>query len=349
MFRVYKKLIFFYLLHILHVFIHKTSFIFFNTSFFIYTYRRNFGDISYLKIFLFMIPSLIYHITEICCIRGKRNTRYEELEYIVFNCAFMICVSRFVDSIFLKNHFVFVILISIQNIFSAKIGVFYNYSFYEQCFNENIFRNRILLMIFEALPVYFSALVMTYVEHLNSFKPYFNLCILFYMFTGLVQCFLLLKKEKKLEMIKEESEGKYMPLFILSILCRTNEIFLYLVLTARTENISTVVFYFSIDFLFRLLPVKLPKNILCYFLKISLTTLTFYCIIDQDFFHIYLSLILFVINGFSNQMVYNASTNNVMEQAAEDFCVFGVFAVFLPFFAKKYSLKDFIFFNDLKL
>lgn len=339
----------FYLLHILHVFIHKVSFIFFNTSFFVYFYTKRFDNINYVTIFLFLIPSLIYHIIEMIFIQMTyTNSLIEEIEYIVFICFYLFVTSRFVDWFFQTSPLIFSFLISIQSILSAKIGVFYNYSFYEQCFNEKLFHNRILLMIFEGLPVYFAALYMTYAEIYNSFKPYFYLCILLYLSTGIVQIFNL-KDNKKIKVIEDCEEKKLRSISFLSVICRANEIFLYLVLTARTENISTVVFYFSIDFMFRLCPFKLPNNIFCYLIKFLITVSTFYFIIDQSLIHIYFSLLIFLINGFSNQMVYNSVQNTLMEQTVENFLVFTVFSIFLPFFAKKYCLKDFVFFNDVKL
>ncbi|ELQ75107.1 putative transporter [Trachipleistophora hominis] len=339
------------ILHITHVLAHRTSFIFFNTSFFIYNYRRLHGDISYLSILSFMVPSLVYHVVELCFIRWCRTNRpLEVLEYVAFLCVFMMCVSRFVDCIFKRSPCIFIVLVCIQNVLTARIGLFYDYSLYEQCFNESVFYNRIVLMVFEEVPVYLSALFMTYTVRVNSFQPYYHLCILLYIVAGAMQCVILLRKEKVLESVHEHVAAKRnVPLFVLCVLCKTNEIFLFLVLTARTENISTVVFYFSIDFLFRLLPFKMPKNALVYLLKVLIVAITFYCIIDQQFFHVYLSLFLFLANGFSNQMVYNAVSNSLMGQSVSDSIVFMLFSVFLPFFAKKYSLRDFIFFNAVRL
>lgn len=351
MFKAPKTGILFYLLHITHVLAHRTSFIFFNTSFFIYNYRRITGSISYPTIFSFMVPSLVYHVVELCFIhRCRTNRPLEVLEYVAFLCVFMICVSRFVDCLFEKSPYIFIVLVSIQNVLSARIGLFYDYSLYEQCFNESVFYHRVLLMVFEEAPVYLSALFMTYITGVKSFQPYYHLCILLYVVAGAIQCVILLRKERMVVSVHENKPSKRnVPLFVLCLLCKTNEIFLFLVLTARTENISTVVFYFSIDFLFRLLPFKMPNNVFAYLSKVLIVALTFYCIIDQQFFHIYLSLVLFFANGFSNQMVYNAVDNTLMEQSLGDFIVFMLVSVFLPFFAKKYSLRDFIFFNAVRL
>ncbi|KRH91808.1 putative transporter, partial [Pseudoloma neurophilia] len=141
----------------------------------------------------------------------------------------------------------------------------------------------------------------------------------------------------------------YNSISFLSILCRANEIFLFLVLSSQTDTMAFIVFYFSFDFIFRLLPVKLPENTAFKILKFFIIISTFYVMIYQDVLHIYITFMIFLANGFTNQMVYNSIENTLMERTIENFIVFLLYSTFYPYFAKKYCLKDFIFFNELKL
>lgn len=344
-----KKTFVFYFNHILHVFIQKVTFIFFNTAFFVYSYRRKSEILEYSTICLFLLPSFVFHLMEMFYIKySKRHSIIEEIEYILFTCFYLLITGQFIDCYFTGDLIIFTCLITIHNALSAKIGVFYNYSFYERCFNEEIFRNRILLIIFEGLPVYFSAAYMSYVDSYKTFKPYFYVCSALYLATGSIEI-INLRENGKIEIIEDPREKKVKSISLLSVFCRVNEIFLYLVLISKTENVTFVVFYFSIDFIFRLFPLKLPKNLIFKIMKIVITISTFYFIINQDMLHIYIAVIIFLANGFTNQMVYNTVNNTLMEKTVENFLVFLIFSVFMVFFARKYCLRDFIFFNDVKL
>ncbi|KRH91893.1 putative transporter, partial [Pseudoloma neurophilia] len=200
--RVYsfKSAFLFYICHILHVFVQKVSFIFFNTTFFIYFYKKQKNYLNYFTIYLFLLPSFIFHIMEIFYIKySNAYSLFEEIEYILFTSFYLLIISRLIDCYFIENIFIFIFLIIIYNILSAKIGVFYNYTFYEKCFSDDNFFNRILLIIFENLPVYFTAIYISFfdlsfdndkplkIKNISeniSFKPYIYICTFLYILTG---------------------------------------------------------------------------------------------------------------------------------------------------------------------
>lgn len=370
---------------------------------------------------------------------SKTHSMNEEIEYLLFTCFYLLITGTFVDCYFMDNILLFIGLLSIFSVLSARIGVFYNYSFYEKCFNEDVYKNRIILLVFESLPVYFTAFIISYLEgdisadisnetekklnlddknenlgnktenlgnkteNLNNksdivgnnnqfnnynlkgldpntsglldhsdtltnssnlvqnqsdsfkqksvFEPYFNICTVLYLIMGIVQL-INIRRKNKFKIIEQNTECcrvKIDKISGISVFCRINEIFLYLVLTAKTENMSFVVFYFSFDFLFRLFPFKIPKNNIFKLIKIFITISTFYFIINQNYLNIILTGCIFTMNGFTNQMVYNSIQYTLMEKTIENFIVFGLFSLLLPFFAKRSCLKDFIFFNDVKL
>ncbi|KAF7683560.1 hypothetical protein TCON_1228 [Astathelohania contejeani] len=223
--------------------------------------------------------------------------------------------------------------------------------------------HKLIEVFFEEVPMYFLAIIFNAFETIYSpsLRPYFNLTSLLYLISSLVLLKLPdweteLRKNNSINLTKK-LKYKSIILIVTQALCIINEGLLYFLLVTNMAQESYFLFYFSLEFLFRLVYAQIPKKIFFefIFLKYTLFLLSVLFIAYRDSMGMpIITAIIFVLNGLTNHMVFKSFEKDKEANRFEhlvEIIVFGVVSLGMVVYSRRPErcLKDFIFFCSIRI
>lgn len=144
-------------------------------------------------------------------------------------------------------------------------------------------------------------------------------------------------------------------LFIIKILCTITDIVLYFFLVTKMPEQNFLIMYFSFDFLFKAIDISLPDIFFYYFVAVKILLLIITALSAVLFFygHYIFLLLVFVINGLTNQIVYKRFDRFFERRVKNcgDLLVFTTVLWNVMWYAKhrKGNFEDFMFFSSVRL
>lgn len=273
----------------------------------------------------------------------------------------------FIDLYILPHTKIICALLTVQNILIAITDSFLLKLMDVVYFNKihRISSNKLLYIFIEEMPNYLFALFFTYTEKifLKSYKPYFDLASIFYFISALILYNISMKgitrynapkTNRSTFFIEDPSTSQIRTLFFSKIFCTITDILIYFFLMSQMRAQSYLVFYYSIEFLFKLINVGIPRRYFNFFVgaKIAVTAFTFICVTFLSVYVHYLFLIvLFLVNGVSNQVIYGEYGKVCGKFDKSNIVIFMVVSCFVMWYGQKpdESFEDFIFFSSVRL
>lgn len=158
------------------------------------------------------------------------------------------------------------------------------------------------------------------------------------------------------KLIQSKPYNYKMALYITKIVNTSLDTLIYFFLMSELREQSYLVMYFSVNFLFKMVDVKITPPFFVRFMcaKYFVSLLAAFSIFYFNVFGNYLFLTgIFLLNGLTNEIVYKGFEKccGKREVVLAEFAIFGFVSCFVLYFGQKpdESFEDFIFFSSVRL
>lgn len=144
-------------------------------------------------------------------------------------------------------------------------------------------------------------------------------------------------------------------LYLTKTICTITDIMVYFFLVTKMSEQSSLIIYFSFDFLFKAIEIDIPNSLFYIFVvaKFALLLSTIVSAILFFYGHYVLLLIVFFVNGLTNQIVYKKFEKEFenKQKSLNEFLIYCVVLWAVVWYAKgkDTSFEDFMFFSSVRL
>lgn len=325
-------------------------------------------DPSTLVYLICILPTMLNYLIKMILSLLEKNLEIKDSYVPILSllCGLILVFFIYFENYVLKNSILFGILVfSLFN--TVNTIYFFTHERILNTINEknfNSFKNRITKIIKEEIPTYCLAYYIS-VYKKKGFKPYFLLVsFVFLTNTLIIGLYNLNFNETQPKTKPEQKIPKIKPkiiittIFILKVLGEFNETYLYSSLAGKLKENGHLIYFFSVQFLFKLGYRKIEN---CNLLKFTVIKILLYissllvgsslCLLNRRL----LSLILFTINGVTNQIVFATFDylidDNFLINLGEllIFLLITSYVLFYKLIHNNDSLEDIIFMSNVRL